>query len=172
MLQTEEIRQAPAEAKQEETPEIQPAAPEPIVEETEYSRSVGSLQQVSVDTFKIDKNNILNIIQELGSIMERKDFKSWQQHVCAESRAYWSNTQNLAAVSNRLPVKGIRLRSLEDYFNWVFIPSRKNRNNDMYEIRYTGENQLKAVQMQNDEDIIFYTFIKQNDRWLLYLDTL
>ena len=64
----------------------------------------------------------------------------------------------------------MQLKTLEDYFNWVFRLSRQNARVD--EIRYISSKLVKAVQVSGNQDIIYYQFEKQNGRWLVSLDTI
>lgn len=162
--------------------EVEEVIPEPVIEEIpvvmeqiskedqEYSRSVTDLGvDISKETFSEDKAEILQIIEKLSAIMKYKDYASWLNYLTQESREFWSNQQNLAIVSQRLPIKNYRLKNLQDYFEKVFIPSRIGRVVD--EIRYVSTTKVKAVQYTEEQDIIYYYFEKINDRWYLHLDT-
>lgn len=139
-------------------------------EDLEYSRSVTDLGvEVSKETFTEDKAEILEIIQKLDLIMKHKDYAAWLNYLTPESKTFWSNQQNLALVSQRLPIKNYRLKNLQDYFEKVFIPSRIGRVVD--EIRYVSTTKVKAVQYTEQQDIIYYYFEKIDGRWFLHLDT-
>ena len=62
------------------------------------------------------------------------------------------------------------LNNLYDYFRFVFVPSRRGR--DVDEIRYISLDQIKAVQMREDQDVVYYNFIKVNGKWMVKLPTL
>lgn len=146
--------------------------PEPVIskEDQEYSRSVTDLGiEVSKETFNTDKSEILEIIEKLSGIMKHKDYAAWLNYLTTESKTFWSNQQNLAIVSQRLPIKNYRLKNLQDYFEKVFIPSRIGRVVD--EIRYVSTTKVKAVQYTEEQDIIYYYFEKIDGRWYLHLDT-
>ena len=150
------------------------AKKEPEVSEAdkEYARSVSNLSgKISKDTFIEDKKDIMQTIDELNDIIKRRDYEAWLTYVSPSSKQYWTNPKNLAAVANRLPVKGITIRSMRDYFLYVFIPARQNSK--VEEIRYVSPTVTKAVEPKEDEDLIFYLFEKaSNGDWLLKLDTL
>lgn len=153
---------------------VQPeeSIPEPVIskEDQEYSRSVTDLGiEVSKETFNTDKSEILEIIEKLSGIMKHKDYAAWLNYLTPESKTFWSNQQNLAIVSQRLPIKNYRLKNLQDYFEKVFIPSRIGRVVD--EIRYVSTTKVKAVQYTEEQDIIYYYFEKIDGRWYLHLDT-
>lgn len=152
-------------------PEPVEPIPEPVSkEDQEYSRSVTDLGiEVSKETFNEDKSEILEIIEKLSGIMKHKDYAAWLNYLTPESITFWSNQQNLAIVSQRLPIKNYRLKNLQDYFEKVFIPSRIGRVVD--EIRYVSTTKVKAVQYTEEQDIIYYYFEKIDGRWYLHLDT-
>ena len=140
--------------------------------ELEYERATKDLkgEVVSMDTYEKDKKEILAKISELNVIMKNKDYKSWTGYIEPNSINYWSQKKNLSSASKQLPVKGIQLKTLEDYFNYVFIPSRVGRKID--EIRYISSTSIKAVQVRNDDVIIFYNFKKVKGEWFVELPVL
>ena len=149
--------------------------PAPVPEEKaapaddEYLRSVNSMD-ISKDTFAEDKRQIMEIISRLSVIMQNYDYSGWTSYIDEESRVYWSNPNNLRKASQMLPVKGLKLNNLNDYFTYVFCPSRKGRSVD--EIRYISKTNVKAVQVQEDTDVIYYYFQKSGGKWLVHLPPL
>lgn len=156
----------------------QEPAPAPAVEEDdlEYQRSINKIegQAVSKETFNADKAAILKKIGELNDIMAKKDFNSWLKYISEGSKKYWSNSYTLLKASEKLPkeLKGLKLKNLNDYFNYVFIPSRKGRQID--EIRYNSAEDVKAVQVTKTEDektkiTVYYNFVKEGGDWKIEL---
>ena len=137
----------------------------------EYLRSVAGLDEpaaVSKKEFTDDKREILEIISELAIIMETKDTLSWLNYIDEESKEYYKNPVNLRKVQRKLPNKLIELKTIEDYFKYVFIPARKNSQID--EIRYVSKNHVKAVQIREDMSAaIYYEFRKDKGKWLVYI---
>lgn len=161
--------------KETSTVEDEPTLTLTISEEIddEYTRSVKAIETdevITPDTFAEDKKAILETIKELDLIMKNKDYNSWLNYVTPQSIDYWKQRPHLQAVSARLPGNKIQLKTLEDYFNWVFRLSRQNARVD--EIRYISSKLVKAVQVSGNQDIIYYQFEKQNGRWLISLDTI
>ena len=162
----------------------QAAEPEKTVRQTEedreYQRSVNKIEgaAVSKETFNADKAAILKKISELNVIMANRDYKSWLNYINADSKKYWSDTYTLSKASEKLPkeLKGTKLRNLNDYFTYVFIPSRKGRQID--EIRYNSADSIKAVQVVKTEGedklktVVYYNFIKENGDWKVELPAL
>ncbi len=153
-----------------EQPEGVVAEPTVQAEDDEYSRSVGGIS-VSRDTFAEDKETILRIISELDVIMKdpgsTKSYNAWVGYVDQESVDYWKLRKNLQKAEKRLPVKGIKLSSLQDYFKNVFVPARRGR--EVSEIRYISDTYIKAIQVQGEQDIVYYYFNKINGRWMVHL---
>lgn len=160
----------------------QEPAPTPVVEEDdlEYQRSINKIegQVVSKETFNADKAAILKKIAELNDIMTKKDYNSWLKYISEDSKKYWSNSYTLLKASEKLPkeLKGLKLKNLNDYFNYVFIPSRKGRQID--EIRYNSAESVKAVQVTKSEEndktkiTVYYNFIKEGGDWNVELPQL
>ncbi len=166
-------QQAQVVTTQKEVPAVQKEVKKTHIEKNEYEKSVGSLT-VSQDTFEADKAEILRNIEELKTIMRDFDYKSWLLHVDEESRIYWSKNSNLKKAQSKLPIKGLQLRTLQDYFKYVFVPSRAGR--DVTTLRYESENYVKAVQVTDSETddsaekyTVYYYFNKINGHWQLHL---
>ena len=156
----------------------QEAAPAAVEEDDlEYQRSINKIegQIVSKETFNADKAAILKKISELNDIMAKKDYNSWLKYISEDSKKYWSNSYTLLKASEKLPkeLKGLKLKNLNDYFNYVFIPSRKGRQID--EIRYNSAESVKAVQVTKSEEdnktkiTVYYNFVKEGGDWKVEL---
>ncbi len=153
---------------------VQKHAEPPVKEEKdEYTQSVGSLT-VSKDTFEADKAEILSIIDKLSTIMHDFDYDSWLLYVDSQSKAYWSKPANLRKAQSKLPVKGLKLNSLQDYFKYVFVPARAGRS--VSTLRYESDTYVKAVQINQPEQngnpesyTVYYYFNKIDGHWELHL---
>lgn len=161
-------------ANEEPAVVVQEQAEPPAKEEKdEYTQSVGSLT-VSKDTFEADKAEILSIIDKLSTIMHDYDYDSWLLYVDFESKAYWSKPANLRKAQSKLPVKGLKLNSLQDYFKYVFVPARAGRS--VSTLRYESDTYVKAVQINQPEQngnpesyTVYYYFNKIDGHWELHL---
>ncbi|MBB5218339.1 hypothetical protein DYE49_05640 [Treponema rectale] len=147
-----------------------PAAETPSVPgDAEYQRSKGNVD-VSEEEFTNDKKQILVTITKLEAIMANMDYSGWYSYLDEESIEYWSKSVNLKRAAGRLPVKGLKLNSLSDYFKFVFVPARAGRTID--EIRYETKDTVKVVQFQEDTDTIYYNFNRIDGKWKLHLPAL
>lgn len=137
----------------------------------EYIRSTNNLDEenaVSKEEFSDDKTTILNSIADLSSIMETKNYQEWLKYIDPTSIAYYSNPANLRKAEKKLPYKTIQIRTINDYFLYVFIPSRKRSQVD--EIRYISKTDIKAVQVKEDfSTVVYYYFKKVDGKWMVYL---
>lgn len=149
-----------------EEPEVVEVVEETKTEDEEYHRSTTNVS-VTKETFEEDKARILKIIEDLDIYMKNGDFKGWVGYLDAESYQYWSKKPNLSKAAQRLPKKGLRLNSIDDYFKFVFIPARRGHTVD--EIRYETETEVNVVQVDDDKDIVYYNFHKVKDKWRLVL---
>ena len=144
----------------------------PDTDDEEYLRSTQALsaeELVTKDEFAEDKAEILRIIKELQKVMEKEDVEAWLKYVDKDSKNFYSNPTNIRKVNKKLPNKAIVLNGIGDYFKYVFIPSRKNR--EITEIRYISKTNTKAVQVNDDGSITrYYQFIKVNGKWYVQLD--
>ena len=168
---TETLPQTPQETEyfyDEEVVEILGADDE--LTDDEYMRSIATLEDgktVSKKEFEDDKHEILEVISELAIIMETKNTIAWLNYIDEPSKDYYKNPANLRKAQRKLPNKLIELKTIEDYFKYVFIPARKNSHID--EIRYVSKTHVKAVQVREDSDAIYYEFKKEGGKWKVYL---
>lgn len=154
------------------TKPVQSQSTETVVEnivDEEYVRSINDVS-VSWEEFSADKKEILRIIAELSTIMAERNYEEWLNYIEPESKVYWSNPINLRKASKRLPIRGQRLNNLNDYFVFVFVPSRKNQHVD--EIRYISRDNIKAVQVRDSQDVVYYNFRKINNTWMISIPPL
>ncbi|MCR5495108.1 MAG: hypothetical protein K6F15_05675 [Treponema sp.] len=153
--------------KKQETVQPKEVAASPV--DDEFSRSTSNVS-ISREEFLNDKKEILEIIAKLSEIMTDYDYESWIEFIDQDSIRYWSNSTNLKNASKRLPYKNQRLYTLNDYFRMVFVPSRKGRS--VEEIRYISRDSVKAVEVREDTDIVYYNFTKENGKWMVKIPPL
>ncbi len=149
-------------------PEVSPVVNDEINDD-EFNRSTAAVT-ITKEEFNADKKEILKIIAELDRVMKNYNFEEWLTYIDPHSITYWTNPYNLRNATKRLPNKAIKLNNLNDYFMYVFVPSRKDRKVD--EIRYISLDSVKAVQMKDETDIVYYNFVKINGKWMVKLPNL
>lgn len=143
-------------------------------EEDEYIRSTTDLspeESVTREEFTDDKATILQIIDELQEIMQKGDVNAWLKYLDEDSIKYYSSPANIRKAQKKLPNKTIQLNGIGDYFKFVFIPARKR--SEVKEIRYISKKEIKAVDVKEDGGIVvYYQFVKKNNKWLVHIPTL
>lgn len=132
--QTESKPQA---AAQTQTPVEQPkaqtqsAAQEP--EKTpEQDTVVAQFDKVTITKQMVEhtKTEMQLVVEQLNKITYARDYQSWLGWLSDEYYQTYSDPKVLETVSASLPTKGIKLKNLKDYFNYVFVPSRQNMRVD------------------------------------------
>lgn len=191
------VKEEPKPTVKEEQPEkniqnplpeqnVKKEEPKPVAKEEpkteadeEYNRSIEQMADgstISHETFNADKKAVLELIENLKDIMKNSNYNEWLKCLDEESIKFWSQKTNLQKAQKRLPVKGLKINNLEDYFKYVFIPSRDGQNVD--EIRYLTNSLVKVVQIRKDEqgryvgDTVYYNLRKINGQWKVHLPEL
>ena len=171
----EPVPEIPAPVTEPKEPAVEEVPPVPEKKD-EYEKSIGNVS-VTKDTFEADKAEIMSIIKKLSTIMKDFDYESWLLYVDSESKAYWSKSANLKKAQSKLPVKGLQLKTLQDYFKYVFVGARVGR--EVTSIRYVSDSYVKAVQVTEEETsdseekyTVYYYFNKINGHWELHLPTI
>lgn len=112
---------------------------------------------------EIAKSEIEEIVKKLNEITAKKDYGRWRYWLSKEYIREYSKPEFLNKASENLPphLKGKQLKSIEDYFNYVFVPSRQNQKFDY--IQYISATKVEAC----TKEYVLYRFEKIDDRWLL-----
>ena len=85
---------------------------------------------ITKQTFEHTKTEMQLVVEQLNKITYARDYQSWLGWLSDEYYQTYSDPQVLETVSASLPTKGIKLKNLKDYFNYVFVPSRQNMRVD------------------------------------------
>ncbi|MFP3960529.1 MAG: hypothetical protein ACLFUX_10200, partial [Spirochaetaceae bacterium] len=105
------------------------------------------------------------VIEELNEIIRTRDFDTWQGYLTEAYLEEYSDPDRLAEISDRPILKrnDITLESLEDYFEWVVVPSRQNARLD--DLRFLSEDVVEAVMEVGGSQVILYRLRKVDGRW-------
>jgi hypothetical protein len=110
--------------------------------------------------------DVRSFIDSLNQMIRRQDYEAWLSHLTDDYIKHYSDPSILAQYSE-YPVikgKGIKLRTLKDYFLNVVFPARQNDKVD--DIEFVGENQIKAITVTpKGERNILYMLEKHGDTW-------
>lgn len=116
---------------------------------------------------EIAKSEIEEVVKKLNDITAKKDYGRWRYWLSTEYKKEFSKPDVLKKTSEGLPAafKGKQLKSIEDYFYYVFVPSRQNGRVD--DIAYLTPTKVQVLMMTSTQKLIFYNLEKIDDRWLL-----
>jgi hypothetical protein len=149
-------------APAEKTPD--PVAAEPVVPPT--SPVPFDPATVSVELKQTTFVNVQELILNLNSIIQSKDFEGWSKVLTKEYLQHYSSPETLARLSESSVLKrqGIVLKSLADYFNHVVYPSRQNDRVD--DIEFIEPAKIKAIIINpKGERLVLYNLEKIGDTW-------
>ena len=116
---------------------------------------------------EIAKSEIEEVVKKLNDITAKKDYGRWRYWLSKDYIKEFSKPEVLKKTSEGLPsnLKGKQLKNIEDYFYYVFVPSRQNGRVD--DIEYLTPTKVQVLMMTSTQKLIFYNLEKIDDRWLL-----
>jgi hypothetical protein len=154
----EEVAEKPAEKEP-----VKPVEAEPAVV-VAAAHSSGGLEDESYEEVF---NEVKAFIENLNIIIKNKDFNKWKEALSQERFNEISSREFLTATSNSTSMKrrGIVLKELKDYFNFVVVPSRANSQVDKIEI--LGNNRVKAYYYKENSTVQLYELEKRGNIWTI-----
>jgi len=116
--------------------DITPAAP---VKDTAFDP-----HSISQEVFNATKIDVQHFVEKLNHIIRSKNFTAWKEELSPSFFEGISSGQFLQQVSesDALKTRGIVIKTVEDYFNNVVVPSRANSRLD--DIEFVSQNRVKA----------------------------
>jgi len=120
---------------------------------------------VTEEVYQKTFEEIEGIIAELNAIIRARDFARWERRLTGAYRERSSSPDFLAEVSQSAALKknGVTLRSLEDYFNQVVVPSRSAVKLD--ELAFVDATHVKAITVIQEEAYILYWLVREDGTW-------
>ena len=159
-------------AKVEEPPMKPEPVKEPVVEVKpepveEKNTVIAEFEGVTItkETYDQTKTEMEKIVEKLNRITATKDYAQWTTFLSEEYKQQYSQPLTLRKVSEALPVKGIKLKSLRDYFMYVFVPSRQNVRVD--DIRFVSPTRVDVIMKQANVSLLVYGLENINGSWKL-----
>lgn len=149
-----------------------PAEKEPVITEApppEEKPAEAEGYQVSEETYTKIFTDIEKLIEELNKIIRDQDFSAWKKHLTREYIAHYSSLDNLKTISDTPTLKkyNIKIRSLNDYFLYVVVPSRSNVSLD--DISFIDDNNIKAYMNIDGDPVVLYNLKSINGTWKIGL---
>jgi len=151
----------PVVAKKEPAAKIKPA---PVEKKQEV---IAEFEGVTItkETYDQTKTEMEKIVENLNRITASKDYSQWLKFLSEEYKQQYSQALTLQKVSEALPVKGIKLKSLKDYFTYVFVPSRQNVRVD--DIKFVSPTRVDVIMKQANVSLLVYGLENINGTWKL-----
>jgi hypothetical protein len=120
---------------------------------------------VTEEVYQKTFDEIEAVITELNGIIQARDFARWEKRLTAAYRERTSSPEYLAGVSQSAALKkqGVTLRSLEDYFNQVVVPSRSSAKLD--QLAFVDATHVKAITVIQGEPYILYWLVREDGTW-------
>lgn len=120
---------------------------------------------ISAEMYETTFNEVEEFIAELNEIIADRDFEQWKAYLTEDYLEVHSDPAVLRERSESpvLRRNNIELRSIEDYFSWVVVPSRANARLD--DLDFIGTDKVEAIMRVRDQGVILYQLKRVNDRW-------
>lgn len=148
---------------------VEEAKPKAEAPKTADEEVVAQFEGVSITKKdkEIAKSEIEEVVKKLNEITAKKDYGRWRYWLSKDYIKEFSKPEVLKKTSDGLPsnLKGKQLKSIEDYFYYVFVPSRQNGRVD--DIVYLTPTKVRVLKITTTQSLIFYNLEKIDDRWLL-----
>ena len=120
---------------------------------------------ITKETYDQTKTEMEKIVENLNRITASKDYSQWLKFLSEEYKQQYSQALTLQKVSEALPVKGIKLKSLKDYFSYVFVPSRQNVRVD--DIKFVSPTRVDVIMKQANVSLLVYGLENASGSWKL-----
>jgi len=101
-------------------------------------------RRVSQAHYNTTREEVQQFIENLNRIIRSRNFEAWRDSLAPEYFAEISSPENLRNISNQpaMRTRRIVLRTAEDYFQYVVVPSRADLRVD--DIEFVTSNRVKA----------------------------
>lgn len=105
------------------------------------------------------------LVDRLNDVIAARDFETWERYLSQEYRDHFADEEVLQELE-RSPVlrsAQVRLRSLQDYFQHVVVPSRHDAQLD--ELQVDGQEEITALSQVQGRRVVLYHLIWQGEEW-------
>ena len=122
-------------------------------------------EHVSEEMYRTTLEEVRQFIEQLNSIISSRNYNSWVDMLSPAYYAEISSQEFLAGLSERLP--GAPLRTAQDYFTRIVVPSRRTSRLDDIEFLDADKVTAFSISIRGDEERreILYNLVKINDMW-------
>ena len=123
--------------------------------------------KISQETYESTKINVQQFIEELNKIISSRNYDAWKTHLSDDYFNFISSPDFLRTTSESriLRMQNIVLRTPQDYFRHVVVPSRANSRVD--DIEFTNQYHVKVFTIDNarNERLRLYDLEQTGDTW-------
>lgn len=154
--------------------EVSPKKVEDVIQETKQEEIDPHESDVIAEfgEVKITKKHYNDTMDEIKIVVEAlnkttasKNYATWLKYLSEEYKKTYSNPTVLKNTSDTLPVKGLKLINLKDFFNYVFVPSRQKIKVD--DIKFLSPVKVNVIMITKGKELLVYNLEKINEKWLL-----
>jgi hypothetical protein len=129
-------------------------------------------RQVSQQEYDSTKEDVQRFIERLNRIISSRNYSSWRAVLSTEYFNEISSPANLQQISESpaMKTRKIVLRTAEDYFLHVVVPSRANSRVD--DIEFIGQNRVKAFTVNKnrageEQRLVLYDLERSGNSWII-----
>jgi hypothetical protein len=142
--------------------------------ETSTQQTVGTFDTITVSQAQHDStlDEVQSFMRNLNDIISKKNYNAWKAVLSQNYYNEISSAQFLKQISDSpaMKTRNIVLRTPEDYFTNVVVPSRANSRVD--DIEFIGTNRVKAFTVTKnnrgeEQRLVLYDLEKVNNSWLI-----
>lgn len=155
------------------SPPPPPALPPPIVEPDPEPVAVPAPIPESPPVFEVSAEKkettlaeIRVLVDKLNAIIARKAFVEWKTYLDKDYNRIYSDPVLLKEYSANSPFLkqfNIKLKTLEDYFKYVVVPSRADTVVD--DISFVDENRVNVWTVVDNEKVLLYLLKLYDKEW-------
>jgi len=172
---TEDEQIEAEEAKEVETEELPIEEVEEVEKEEEVEEEPANEVIAEFGEVKITKQDyhdtmgeIKVIVDALNKVARTKNYIKWLTFLSESYRVEFSSTPTFKVARENLKKKtagAIKLSTLQDYFNYIFVPARQNIQVD--DIEFLSPQRVNVLMIANGQKLLIYDLEKIQGRWLL-----
>jgi len=119
------------------------------------------------------RDDVQQFVEQLNQIIRNRNYNAWRAALTPEYIAVISSPENLHRISETAIMKNNRivLRTLDDYFTHVVVPSRANVSNRLdVDIAFISESRVRAFSVRTtnsgeEQRVILYDLERIDNSW-------
>jgi hypothetical protein len=149
----------------------QPTQPPPVTQPPP-AVEVFNPREITQQQYDTTMVEVRRFIENLNRTISSRNYGSWRASLSTEYFNEISSPRNLQQISEQpaMKTRGIVLRTAEDYFVHVVVPSRANSRVD--DIEFIGQNKVKAFTVNKssageEQRLVLYNLERSGNSWII-----